>query len=364
MPRVFATLAAMALCAAVAGCATGSSTGDSAVPRYAHIFIIVEENKDYAQIVSGPDAPNLARLAAAYGNATQFFSEVHPSEANYVALPGGDTFGIHDDDAFYCKPGEVDAACTYARFDNYPNHTVTAPHIGDQLLAKGLTWKGYYESLPQPGSLVVTASDTKIETGTSTATIYASKHSGFLNFASVQQDPARANRIVGFDQLDADLASGHLPTLALIVPNQCNEMHGQGGPNLPADCASGNVSGLIRRGDAVAGDLVARLQATDAWKGKSNVAIVITFDEGSGSQRGGCCGVTPTAPSNYGGGHIPTIVITNHGPRGVADDTPYNHYALLRTMQDAFGLRPYLGHAGETENGVVAMDRLFAVRRR
>ena len=367
MFRGLGALAAAAAAVALAGCAgvapDGATPHDTAVPRYAHVFVIVEENKDYAQIVSGPDAPNISRLAAQYGNATQFFSEVHPSEANYVALLGGDTFGIHDDDAYYCVPGQVDVRCTFARFDGYPSHTVTAPQIGDQLLARRLTWKGYYESLPEPGSLAVVASDPKIEAGTGAAQIYAAKHSGFLNFASVQKDPARARRIVGFDQLDADLASGALPSFALIVPNQCNEMHGQGGPNLPADCASGNVSGLIRRGDAFAGALVARLQATAAWKTRQNMAIVITFDEGSGGTRGGCCGVTPDAPSNYGGGHIPTIVITNHGPRGVADDTPYNHYSLLRTLQDAFGLRPYLAHAAETDKGVVAMDKLFGVKR-
>ena len=89
------------------------------------------------------------------------------------------------------------------------------------------------------------------------------------------------------------------------------------------------------------------------------MAIVITFDEGSGGDRASCCGVTPTAASNYGGGHIPTIVITNHGPRGLADDTPYNHYSLLRTLEDAFGVDTYLGHANDREKGVLPMTRLF-----
>ena len=71
--------------------------------------------------------------------------------------------------------------------------------------------------------------------------------------------------------------------------------------------------------------------------------------------------MTPEAPSNYGGGHIPTLVITNHGPRGVADDTPYNHYSLLRTIEDAFGIDEHLGHAAETDKGVVSMTPLFAI---
>ena len=332
------------------------------VPRYEHVFVIVEENKDYGQIMGGVAAPNIARLAKTYGDAARFYGEVHPSEANYVALLGGDTFGIHDDDAFWCKPGDDGAPCAGAKAPGYADHTVHAPHLGDQLTAVGLTWKGYYESLPTPGSLAYIAGDPKFDGGGRATALYASKHSGFLNFASVQHDPGRAGHIVGFDQLTADLAADHLPNFALIVPNQCNEMHGLRGAGIPADCDSANVGPLIQRGDAVAGALVAAIQATRAWRGKRNVAIVITFDEGSGGSREGCCGVTPGAASNYGGGHIPTIVITNHGPRGVSDDTPYNHYSLLRTLEDAFGVSEHLARAARSETGVAAMTPLFLVR--
>ncbi len=138
-------------------------------------------------------------------------------------------------------------------------------------------------------------------------------------------------------------------------------MHGIFGSNVPKDCTGQNRAALIGRGDKVLGDLVARLQATPAWSGPGNFAIVITFDEGGGRSREGCCGVTPNAASNYGGGHIPTVVITNHGPRGVADATPYNHYSLLRTIEDAFGIKQHLGHAADTRKGVVPMLKLFAV---
>ena len=323
------------------------------VPRYDHVFVIVEENKDYDQILNPAVAPNIAGLAAAYGEATQFFGEVHPSEANYVALLGGDTFGIHDDDAYYCAPKDVRPFCGGAQAPGYADHTVHAPHLGTQLAAAGMSWKGYYENLPEPGSGAVVAGKPKA--------LYASKHSGFLNFADVQAAPDRAQRIVGFDQLDRDLASGALPNFALIVPNQCNEMHGLHGQDVPADCDGLNKSALIRRGDAYAGELVRRLQATPMWKGPGNVAIVITFDEGAGGTREGCCSVTPQAASNFGGGHIPTLVITNHGPRGLRDATPYNHYSLLRTLEDAFGLPEHLGRAADTANGVRPMTPLFAV---
>ena len=333
---------------------------DRAVPHYDHIFVIVEENKDYAQVMGPAAAPDIAGLAATYGVATQFFSEGHPSEANYVALLGGDTFGIHDDDAFYCHLGMIDPACPNAFSAGYADHTVAAPSLADQLQGRGLSWKGYYESLPAAGSLAVRAADPATAPGADWAPVYASKHSGFLNFANVQRDPKRAEHIVGFGQLDADLASGDLPNFALIVPNQCNEMHGLHGPGVPADCDAANgLSGLIGRGDRVVGQLVRRIQATPAWRSNQRVAIVVTFDEGAGKTREGCCSVTPEAPSNFGGGHIPTIVITNHGPRGVKDAVPYNHYSLLRTIEDAFGISTHLGRAADTAGGVTAMAGLF-----
>ncbi len=330
------------------------------VPRYAHIFVILAENKSYDEIIGGANAPNFSRLAKAYGDATRFYGEVHPSEANYVALLGGDTFGIHDDDPWFCKPGATDPACLNASREHpYPDHTVHSPGLSDQLNAAHLTWKGYYEDLPAPGSLAYIASDPAISDGTRFTALYAAKHSGFTNFASVQGDPNRARRLVGFDAFEADLKAGRLPNFALIVPNQCNEMHGLVGARVPADCEGHNTAGLIRRGDAEIGKLVAEIQATPMWRSRQNVAIVLTFDEGLPGERTGCCGVTPDQPSNYGGGHIPTVVITNHGPHGLADATPYNHYSLLRTIEDAFGISEHLGHAAQTDKGVVPMTALF-----
>ena len=54
-------------------------------------------------------------------------------------------------------------------------------------------------------------------------------------------------------------------------------------------------------------------------------------------------------------------MITNHGRGGLVDDTPYSHYSLLRTLEDAFGLPTHLGHAADPD--VVPMRKLFAVGR-
>ena len=197
-------VAALALAAGAlvfGGAARAADAAVEGVPRYAHVFVILEENKDYEQILDPATAPRIAGLAARYGDASRFFAEVHPSEANYVALVGGDTFGIHDDDAYYCTAGSTRLLCDHANEPAYVDHTVRAPHLGAQLASAGLSWKGYYENLPEPGSTAVTASDPAFDNGTRKTALYASKHSGFMNFADVQSDPARAQRIVGFDQL-------------------------------------------------------------------------------------------------------------------------------------------------------------------
>ena len=351
---------------ATAASVAAVSTG---MPRYTHIFIIVAENKGY-DLVIGPRsaAPNINRLAQQYGLAAQFFAEVHPSEGNYIAMLAGDTLGIHDDDAYYCKPGTHDTWCTKSHRSDYVDHTFTARSLMDQLQEHGLRWKAYMESLPEPGSLTVRWPTADKPVAGVPQQLYAAKHNGFVNFRAVQQDPARRSKIVDFDALYRDLASGDMPNYAHIVPNQCNDMHGRDeGPDVPADCRKTNVQALIARGDRVIGELVTRIMSSDVWHRPDNTAIVITFDENDKEERHGpdqgCCGNDPGSAANSGGGRIPTVVITNHGPRAVVDDTPYNHYSLLRTTEAAFGIAEYLGHAADERRGVATMAPLFAVRR-
>ncbi len=366
-PAALAAALAIASSAAAAEPAwCPGSTGDhtNEVPRYDHILVIIAENHGYGQIIGNPAAPNLNRLALAYGSATQFYAEVHPSKANYIAMLGGDTFGIHDDDAFYCKAGSTERYCEGAdTITPYVDHTVTARSLMEQLEERHLTWKGYFEDIPEPGSKAVFYPDKEHPAPGRPTELYAAKHNGFLQFRSVQDDPARATKIVGFDQLDRDLASGEVPNYAHIVPNQCNDMHGRDGPHVPPDCRFDNDQGRIARADKAIGALLAKIQASPMWSAPGNSAIVITWDEDDGpsdeTKPQGCCGYDPASPANFGGGHIPTIVIANHGPRGVSVDTPYNHYSLLRTTEDAFCIVEYLGHAADGAAGVKSMVKLF-----
>ncbi|MGH7736957.1 MAG: alkaline phosphatase family protein [Candidatus Tyrphobacter sp.] len=321
---------------------------DAQMPRYAHIFVIVEENKNYSQIFGQGLAPGLDALARRYGNATEFYAETHPSEPNYVALVGGYTFGIRDDDAYFCRPRERNRFCPHSFLPGYVDHTIDAPNLATQLEAAHLTWKNYLESIPSPGSLL------------SEKGLYVAKHSGFINFVSVQRDPHRAEHLVGFDEFYADLKTGRVPNFALVIPNVCNEMHGaSSGPRTPPGCAYDPIGPLVHRGDDESVAIVRAIQASRIWRSRENVAIVITWDENDAYSYVGCCGNDPRDPSNRGGGHIPTIVVTNRGPRHVADATPYSHYSLLRTIEDAFGIRDHLRRASAP--GVVPMVPLFRI---
>jgi len=355
----FITAAAAAVVLAVlpalpTGAAGGPTADDLAVPRYSHIFVIVDENRDYGDIIGTAVAPALNDFARRYGNATNFYGEVHPSEPNYVALVGGSTFGLHDDDAYYCVPNDTRPGCDGSDQPGFVPHTIAAPQLGDQLDAALLTWKAYYESIPTPGSLAVTGSNAP-----GTPPWYASKHDGFINFRDVQLDQLRAEHLVGLDQLARDLDAGKAPSFGLIIGNLCNDMHGMSGPGIPDDCRYEPAAPLIRRGDNWVSNVVISIVGSSLWQAKDNAAIVITWDESASPGHAGCCGVTPNAASNFGGGHIPTIVITNHGPRGVEDATPYNHYSLLRTIEDAFGIHDYLGLAAASSQGVKPMLPLF-----
>jgi hypothetical protein len=359
--KILIALAAVAALSTIALASSNSTPTqrDLQVPHYDHIFVIVEENKDRIQIVGDTqDAPTINRLAHTYGISDHYYAVTHPSEPNYVAIVGGYTYGIRDDDAFYCAPNDDRPSCRNSHLPGYPAHTIDAPNLSTQLEAAHLTWKNYNESLPTPGSLAVTAPDTSAAGAPGGIAVYASKHSGFINFHNVQTDPKRAEHLVAFDQLAADLKSGDIPNFSFIIPNLCNDMHGAGAPGTPDDCESRNLPALIQRGDRNLNRIVTQIMNSSAWSASSNTAIVITFDEDGSHGTDGCCGTNTSDVANTGGGRIATIVMTNHGPRGVVDSTPYSHYSLLRTIEDAFGIHEYLRQAADPS--VQAMLPLFA----
>ncbi|HKW23769.1 MAG TPA: alkaline phosphatase family protein, partial [Ktedonobacterales bacterium] len=114
------------------GCAAASTPGGVAkpLPHFDHIVIIVEENHSYADITNTADAPYLASLAAQGAVFTDAHGVTHPSQPNYLALFAGSTFGIASD------------ACP---------QQLGGPNLASELLAHGMSFTGYSESIPAAG---------------------------------------------------------------------------------------------------------------------------------------------------------------------------------------------------------------------
>jgi len=267
----------------------------AAIPPFSHVFVIVMENREYGQIIGAPDAPYLNQLASTYGLARRYYAITHPSLPNYLALLSGSVQGIAND----CPTCEVEA-----------------PNLVDQLERHGRTWIAYVEDLPAPCFNGPFAGGPGSVLGTSG---YVRRHNPFMYFRDIGRDPSRCQHVVPLTRLDADLASGYLPTLVWITPNLEHDMH----------------SGSTREGDIWLSGLVPRLLASPAWQ--NGGVLFITWDEGQTND--GCCG-------NAAGGHVPTLVIAARGRRAFASDQPYTHYSLLRTIEEAWQLG-YLGHAAD-----------------
>jgi len=271
--------------------------------RPERVVVIVEENHSIDQIIGSPAAPFINRLARNGALLTGYTANTHPSLPNYIAMLSGDTHGITTN-------------CSHC--------TVDAPSLVDQLDRAGISWKAYMQGLPGTCSTAYRAG------------AYVKSHNPFLYFRGIQDDPARCRKVVSFQRLNADIASGRLPRFVFISPDVAHDMHGTG---------RGGNGRLVATGDRQLRDLLTRLASSPAWR--QDTRVVVTWDEGrlGVRTRGPCCGTRNT------GGHIATIVA---GPRvrPARDATPYNHDALLRSIETVFGL-PYLGHAGDPSTRVI-----------
>ena len=202
--RTGLTLAALALAAIVV--MPGSASATAAAP-YDHVFVVVEENHGFTDVRPNPAAPNLNALADRYGVAINYSGISHPSEPNYVALLGGSTFGIQDDNPYWMT-----------------QNTVAAPNLISELNQAGVTWKAYLDGSPHPGYKGM-CYPTKCNGSPDIDPLYVSKHNGIGNFTTSRtaQDWARQ---VPVEQLAADLAGGNVPRFGYVIPSECRDMHG------------------------------------------------------------------------------------------------------------------------------------------
>ncbi len=148
----------------------GGSGGNSGVsdnsPHFAHVFMVVEENHNFNEVIGNSNMPYLNSLASANGLATQYYADAHPSLPNYFTLTTGEGTSI-----------------TGTLGDSFDG-VVTQNNVVRALAAAGKTWKCYAESLPSPGYL-----------GTDSGA-YVRRHNPFSYFSDVQNSSSQAADIV------------------------------------------------------------------------------------------------------------------------------------------------------------------------
>jgi len=249
--------------------------GGDARRHFEHIFFIMMENHGTDEIIGNrADAPFINSLADQYGVAMSYYGVTHPSLPNYLSAFSGSFQGIWDD----CKAG-ADVTCAPEEFvpdsgdatdtllltdaeiasASATPHMFDGPNLVDRLEDRGLTWTAYMQSLPEPGSTVEYwpyADD-----GTPRK-LYAQKHNPFEYFSDVRSSPARMQRIVPSNLLQADLDADTVPDFVWISPDQCHDMHGVSAANAAAlgiPLCGGTDSQVIGLGDAFLADAVSAI---------------------------------------------------------------------------------------------------------
>jgi phosphatidylinositol-3-phosphatase len=264
-----------------------------------------------------------------------------------------------------------------------PAEPVQGITIVDQLVHFGLSWKTYQENRPLGSLFGVNSSNGTVSnltnftdlaplTSSSYVQDYAVKHNPFAYFQNVQDGSSPHNSLnnaVGFDGqrgLYADLSSGNVPSFSFIVPNQCDDQHGQSNgdafcafdPGLPpGDFTVGSQAGLnpglIQQGDVTIQRIVEAIHRSQVWQEGHN-AIVIVWDENDYS--GLLNAPDPSFPRQNQNNVVLTVEINREGANGRHSSTFYTSFSLLKSLEAGFGL-PCLNHA--CDPGVSVMSDLF-----
>jgi hypothetical protein len=179
--------------------------------------------------------------------------------------------------------------------------TTGARNIVDEVYDSGRHWKAYMESMP-------------VACDTTDSGLYAQKHNPFVHYTDIVGNTSRcASKVVPFTDFDADLQNLALPDYVWITPNVCNDMH---------DCS-------VSTGDTWLSQVVPQITSSPAF---TNAVLFLVWDEGTST--------------TGGGGHVPLIVVSSRTPAGTRVSTPYNHYSLLATIEQAWGLPRLANTAG------------------
>jgi phosphatidylinositol-3-phosphatase len=171
---------------------------------------------------------------------------------------------------------------------------------------------------------------------------YASKHDPLVYLTDVHDNATQAINVVPFTLFATDLAANTFPNYSFIVPNLCNDGH-------DAPCVDGKPGGLVSA-NAWLQRYVPPILRSPAYK--DHGLLIVTFDEAESHDATACCNEQPgpntTNPggSGPGGGTVGAVLLSPCISPGTTTQIAYNHYSLLRSVEDNFGLS-HLGFAGQ-----------------
>jgi hypothetical protein len=344
--RRLAAVLALALVGGVAGPARAAG----GLPPIKHVFIIVLENKSFDESFGfGSGAPYLSQMLPKLGALVpNYYGVTHESLGNYIALVSGQ--GSNPVTQADCPvfldltPGSIGADGQAGALGCvYPPGVKT---VADQLSTAGRTWRGYMEDMgtacrhPAIGSV----DDTQTARA---GDEYAARHNPFVYFHSLLDSGACAANDLPLDRLSGDLASiSRTPNYSLITPNLCDDGH-------DASCVGSGAVGGLPGIDRFLRTWVPRITSSPAYR--RDGLLVIAFDESDGTDASACCGEPsfPWTPSNGGptpgpgGGRTGAVLLSRYIDPGTIDTSAYNHFSLLRSVEDLFGL----GHLGFAAQG-------------
>jgi hypothetical protein len=340
-----------------------ASPAQAAVPHVNHVFIVVLENEN-ADATFGPNTeiPYLAKtLTSMGGYLPNYYATGHLSLDNYIAMVSGQGPNIQTqtDCQIYTDFTALSGPDADGQFVNPLGGCVYPAGVGNiatQLEANGFTWRGYMQDMAnsaptEPATCRHPGLNGPDGTQSATATDqYAARHNPFVYFHSIIDSPTCQANDVDLSRLGQDLASASTtPNYAFITPDLCNDGH-------DSPCADGQPGGMAQANSFLQG-LIPQILNSPAYRDRG--LIIITFDEaeaepGEQGDASACCNERPgpntTNPGGPipgpGGGRIGAVMVSNCIRPGTVSTEPYNHYSLLRSIEDNFGL-PHLGFAAQ-----------------
>jgi len=326
-------LVAATMAGGVGAASPGPNESGGYAPRFSRIFVIVIENQSFDDIFTGNPGAHyiLDELTPASAVATRFYAPKRNSPTAYFAMSSGHTYTEGDGGRW---AGKCDPSLTCSTTD---------PTVYEQLVDSGRTWRIYSEDQTEPCQ---TEYVDKYWLGHNPALFY--RQLGPNGYTNDGDGSCRENDLP-LEALTSDFQNGTVPDYALIVPNNCSNMHDACYP-LHDRVMQGDA--WLR--DALGGDLLVP-GGLIPWVQANDTLLVITYDEARlETDREGCCPYTATG----GGGHIPTWVVGPAGKvePGARSDVQLSNFSILRTIEENWDLE-LLGRAAD--EATVALDSLL-----